>query len=98
MARTIHRLLWAHISEANVLDQAQFGGRPHRSSSDILAELYDRLRTDTRPTLMFFLDISKAFDRIHHPTLRDILRGYGVPKYLTDLIADYLTGRTVYLQ
>ena len=38
------------------------------------------------PATMVFIDFKKAFDSVHRGTLMKILRAYGIPEKIVDLI------------
>ena len=45
-----------------------------------------------------YLDISKAFDRVYHPVLLEILEQYKFDAGLIRLVHSYLEGRRYYLK
>ena len=78
-----------------IIPETQFGFTSGRSTVDAswisqyLA--YDALRHGDR-MYKCFLDLSKAYDRVDRPILWELLRRYGIPEKLVNLIAGFHTG------
>ena len=72
-----------------VLRRHQNGFRPGRSTASHILSLRRILEGATAknlPAVMTFIDFRKAFDSVHRGILMKILRAYGIPDKLVDLI------------
>jgi hypothetical protein len=58
-----------------------------------IASLMDYVESSRYTTYVVFLDIAKAFDRVHIPTLVRLLRDSGCPAYTVRWIGSFLTNR-----
>lgn len=64
----------------------------------VLSEyIYSKL-DKCRPVIATFLDISKAFDSIHHKLLLEKLQLYGIRGISSQLITDYLSKRELFVR
>jgi len=94
--------LYSKIEEG--LNEAQFGFRRNRSTTDALLyfehltmtgfERCKRKNKAGRVAAVFF-DVKKAFDSVPHGDLLERLAGLGLPEHWNKLLASYLKGRTL---
>jgi hypothetical protein len=86
-----------HIHTNNIIPDEQFGFRTQHSTEQQLARLTDNITTGLRQkdtTVLAFLDIQKAFDKVWHAGLIYKLKNtYNVPTTITKLIHSYLKNR-----
>jgi len=71
------------------LRQEQAGFRRGRLCNDqifALRQIIQKVTAWQRPTIMHFIDFSKAFDCIHRPSLWFILKKYGLPVEVITII------------
>ena len=89
--------LWPYISPH--LDPGQFGGIPGSSITHYIIKMINFILSNTdnnsvpKAVLAALVDFSKAFNRMNHHTLIEILFRYNVPGWLLKLIIAYLTKR-----
>ena len=93
----IHSSVMKHLERHKILNDSQHGFRKFRSCEsqlistvkDFTESLEDNVQTDA-----ILLDFSKAFDKVHHPSLLLKLDHYGIRNNLHSWIQDFLSGRT----
>ena len=44
------------------------------------------------PTLINFIDLKKAFDSVHRESLWKIMKSYGIPQRIIDIIQNFYDG------
>ena len=91
VSKTMHRMILNRMKSSleRVLRRHQNGFRPGRSTSSHILSLRRILEGATAknlPAVMTFIDFRKAFDSVHRGILMKILRAYGIPDKLVDLI------------
>ena len=99
LEKSILNQLQPYLQENNILEKFQSGFRAgHSTESALLKVLNDLLliADSRRSGALILLDISAAFDTIHHPTLLDRLRwGAGICDTALSWFESYLSDRTV---
>ena len=78
------------------MDDRQFGFRKHRSAAHLLARAVNDwllARDSGAITVVVFVDLSKAFDRVHHQLLLLHLHAAGICGRALAWFASYLSGR-----
>jgi len=55
-------------------------------SNFTLRQIIEKVTAWQRPVMMNFIDFTKAFDSVHHPSLWRILKNYGFPSDFIDII------------
>lgn len=95
--KILERQIRTYLERCNIIPEVQSGFRPGHSCTTALLEITDEIikATDNRYlTALVLLDFSKAFDTINHSLLIAILHFIGFDNSSTDLIKQYLSGRT----
>ena len=78
-----------------VLPESQCGFRSSRSTNDMiftLRQLQEKSIEQQRPLYICFIDIQKAFDSVDRETLWMIIKRYGCPDRLAEIISTFHTG------
>ena len=78
-----------------LLRDNQNGFRAGRSTTShilTLRRLLEGAKSRNLPAVLLFIDFKKAFDSIHRGTMLKILKAYGIPEILVNLIAILYTG------
>ena len=103
VAKTLNRMILNRIQPVieKVLRDNQNGFRAGRSTtSHILAlrRLLEGANDRNLPAVLLFIDFKKAFDSIHRGTMLKILRAYGIPEAIVDLIGVLYAGTKAQIQ
>lgn len=89
------------VEEQGLLPDTQMGARATRSTDTALELLTEQVRTVWKSpkyvATLLSLDLSGAFDTVHHIRLLDILRKKGIPGWLVRWIRAFLSNRTTTL-
>ena len=81
------------IQRNNLLPETQFAYRANHSTEDALTYAVNQLllaRDRGKVTGLVFVDLSKAFDRVEHQALIDLLSTMGISGAALKWFADYL--------
>ena len=84
------------IQRNNLLPETQFAYRANHSTEDALTYAVNQLllaRDQGKVTGLVFVDLSKAFDRVEHQALIDLLSTIGISGAALKWFADYLSNR-----
>ena len=97
VSKTLNRMLLNRIKPSleEILRNNQNGFRPGRSTtSHILAlrRIVGGVKAKNLKATMLFIDFKKAFDSVHRGLLMKILKAYGIPEVIVQLIDRVYTG------
>ena len=97
VSKTLNRMILNRIKPSleNLLRINQNGFRPGRSTtSHILAlrRILEGAKAKNLSAVLTFIDFKKAFDSVHRGLLMKILRAYGIPDAIVNLIDKMYTG------
>ena len=91
--RVVLRFVMSHCREHNIIPTNQYASKG--GTSVALRQLLDYVGLDKKlPTYCVFFDVRKAFDRVHVPTLMQLLDDYNFPTFLGRWIYNYLADRS----
>ncbi|VDO87062.1 unnamed protein product [Heligmosomoides polygyrus] len=74
------------------ISQEQWGFMSERYATDAIFIVMEKYREKRKPCYLAFLDLEKAYDRLHRAVLWKSLRGRGVPERLVSVIKDMYEG------
>ena len=92
----VHKHLYNHISQNNVLAPFQYGFTSGDSTTNMLLYIYHMFYEavdNGKEVHVVFCDLSKAFDRVRHKGLLFNLAAFGCFKSLLRWFTSYLSGR-----
>ena len=98
--KIIYKRLYAFLTANGVLHDNQFGFRKGHSTNHALHESIETINTSLlagKHVLGIFIDLSKAFDTLDHPTLLCKLENYGIRGNALLLLKSYLSERSQYV-
>ena len=101
LERIMYNCLQKYLKDQNILYNNQFGFRTGHSTEHAIAQLVDQIYEafeKNKYTLGVFIDLSKAFDTIHHLVLLRKLELYGITDRNYAWIKSYLSNRVQYIQ
>ena len=88
--------LYSFVTKFKIINKNQFGFLKNKSTEDAIAlfseYIYNNL-SKSKPTIVTFLDYSKAFDTVNHERLLDKLYNLGIRGVFLQLIKSYLENR-----
>ena len=96
LEKLVHRQLSDYLERNNLLSCSQFGFRGERSTQHAVTLFTEHIRNNmeqSRCTGALFMDLRKAFGTVHHGTLLDKLRCYGIQNTELAWFEDYLFNR-----
>lgn len=100
VAKIFERIIYNRMSnfliECNIISEYQYGFVKNKGTTDALNFvsnfIYDKL-DKSKPTIIAFIDLAKAFDTVDHLILFDKLSFIGIRGKVLDFIMSYLTDR-----
>ena len=97
LEKLIHTQLSFYLEENELLSNSQFGFRKQRSTahavSQLLIQIYTNINKSTT-TVAIYIDFSKAFNCVQHPTLLNKLKKLNLDPNLIRWVASYLENHT----
>ena len=85
-----------HLMENNLISSNQHGFLPRRSTvTQLITALNDWTRAyiANECTTVVYTDLTKAFDKVSHPKLLDVIQSYGLKGHIYNWIKCFLIGR-----
>ena len=101
MKKILHKRLYDHLTEHDILYKYQFGFREGHSTTHALIEATDRIRNaiDNKELMCgIFIDLTKAFDTVNHSILLKKLYHYGIRGNIFNLFKSYLSERKQFVR
>ena len=101
LEKVVHKRVYTFLNINNIFYDSQYGFRPKCSTINAITELTSHLlesMDNNQHTVGVFLDLSKAFDTIHHDTLLNKLQYYGIRGIALEWFRSYLTNRKQYVK
>lgn len=93
----INKTLMYHLESNNILASEQMGFRQKRSTTDCCYNLIDNIyeaNNNSKSTIAVFIDLTKAFDTVHHQILLTKLKNIGFNMKFVSLLESYLNNRS----
>lgn len=97
LEKILHKRIMRFINKSGIISDRQFGFLKNKSTNDALQYLvnYSYCQLDcTKPTIVTFLDLAKAFDTVDHKLLLSKLENQGIRGTPLALLTRYLSDRT----
>ena len=95
--KAVHKHLYGHLSDNNLINENQSGFRPFHSTETCLINMINSWTSSMNSGEMIgvaFIDLRKAFDTVSHDILLSKLDNLGVSSTALRWFESYLTGRT----
>ena len=96
LEKIMYKRTYQFLSQHDLIYKSQYGFRSKHSCENAIQELLSNIikaRENNKHTLVVFLDLSKAFDTLHHETLLSKLERYGVNGTCNNWYRSYLENR-----
>jgi hypothetical protein len=95
--RVVASQLMEHLTKNNILDPFQSAYRKNYSTETLLTHLQDQIIRhidDNKVVILVLLDLSSAFDTVHHDLLLQKLESAGITECALEWFREYLSERT----
>ena len=99
--RIMHNQIYQYFTKNSLFYKSQYGFRRQHSTEFAALELIDRIIIEmdsNKFPVNIYMDLSKAFDTLDHHILLHKLKHYGFSIKSLDLMKNYLTNRTQYVE
>ena len=101
--KILSNILLCRLNEItdDVVPETQCGFRKCRGTVDMMfcaRQLIEKCKEQNRKLYMVFIDLSKAYDTVSRKLLWPLLRRYGVPEKLVNLIRSMHSGMEAFLR
>ena len=100
LERTMYNRVDNHLDFKDFLYEKQFGFEKNNSTEDVILQLTRYITGSFEKgeyTLGVFIDLSKAFDNVHHQSLIKKLQYYGIDGPALKWFKNYLSNRKQYI-
>ena len=94
--KIIYNRLFNFISHSKIISKQQFGFMKNLGTKDALSYITNKIYNSidkSKPIIITFLDLAKAFDTVDHEILLEKIYCYGIRGNAHKLIESYLTNR-----
>ncbi|XP_044744208.1 uncharacterized protein LOC123306313 [Coccinella septempunctata] len=105
LSKILEKIMAVQLSEYlelnGILPATQSGFRPGYSATSALLDVTDDIFQsidESRCSVLFLLDFSRAFDTVRHDILLAILKSCGVSGEALNLLSSYLAGRSQFVK
>ena len=98
LEKVMYKRVYNFLTDTNQLYSSQYGFRSQHSCDHAINELLCTIIKNLErqcTTISIFLDLSKAFDTLEHPTIYKKLERYGIRGQALDWFKDYLNNRNL---
>ena len=100
--RVVNNELIDHLEQNGLLSQFQYGFRPGRGTAENLIELWehvvDRVEAEKSHIELWSLDLTKAFDKLNHAKVLDLVHKSGIYGSMGKSIQNWLTERSQFVE
>ena len=100
--RIVNSELMEHLEKNGLLSKFQYGFRPRRGTAENLIQLWehvvDRVEKEKTHIELWSLDLTKAFDKLNHVKVLDLLHKSGVYGPMGLSIQNWLTERNQFVE
>ena len=100
--RIVNSELMGHLEKNNLLSKYQYGFRPNRGTAENLLQLWehvvDRVEKEKTHIELWSLDLTKAFDKLNHVKVLELLHKSGVYGFMGLSIQNWLIDRNQFVE
>ena len=92
----MYNRLYSFFKDCNILSDLQYGFVKGKGTADALNKITDIIYSHldkSKPLIILFLDLAKAFDTVNHKILIGKLERYGIRGKTLELMNSYLSNR-----